>query len=119
MARVLPLESAAEAQALVRDAVLALRQLGVTVEGRSCSLQQDHVARRIVHEALVWECQVIVLGSRRLRGFGRLSGRGVREQVLRLSSLPVVVGPSAETNGIYWPPRFRSDRQQSAPTSRP
>jgi hypothetical protein len=80
-------------------------------------VQQDHVARRIVDEALLWECQVVVLGSRRLHGIGRLSGRGVRERVLRLSSLPVLVGPAAESNGLYWPPRFRSDRQQPAPTS--
>jgi hypothetical protein len=81
-------------------------------------VQQDHVARRIVDEALLWECQVVVLGSRRLHGIGRLSGRGVREQCLRLSSLPVLVGPAAESNGLYWPPRFRSGRQQPAPTSR-
>jgi nucleotide-binding universal stress UspA family protein len=118
MARVLPLESAAEAQEFVRDTVVSLRRLGITAEGRSCSVQQDHVARRLVNEALLWECQVIVLGSRRLHGIGRLSGRGVREQVLRLSSLPVLVGPAAESNRIYWPPRFRSDRQQPAPTSR-
>jgi nucleotide-binding universal stress UspA family protein len=99
MARVLPLESAAEAQELVRDAVLSLRRLGIAAEGRSCSVQQDHVARRIVDEALLWECQVVVLGSRRLHGIGRLSGRGVREEVLRLSSLPVLVGPAAESNG--------------------
>lgn len=117
MARVLPLESASEAQELVRDAVLSLRRLGITADGRSCSAEQDHVARRIADEALLRECQAVVLGSRRLHGISRLSGRGVREQVLRLSSLPVLVGPAAESNGIYWPPRFRSD-WQDAPSFR-
>ena len=114
MARVLPLESPAEAEELVRDAVQKLGMRGVAAEGRSCSALQEHVARRIVHEAQLWECQAMVLGSRRLHGIGRLSGRGVRERVLRLSSLPVLVGPAAESNEIYWPPRFRSDREKPA-----
>jgi nucleotide-binding universal stress UspA family protein len=113
-ARVLPLESPAEAEELVHDAVLSLRIRGIATEGRSCSALQDRVARQIVRQAQLWECQAIVLGSRRLHGISRLSGRGVRERILRLSSLPVLVGPAAESNGIYWPPRFRSVREQPA-----
>jgi nucleotide-binding universal stress UspA family protein len=115
--RVLPLEAPAEAEELARDAVLSLRMRGIAAEGRSCSALQDHVARQIVKEALLWECQAIVLGSRRLHGISRLSGRGVRERILRLSPLPVLVGPAAESNGIYWPRRFRSDREQPAASS--
>lgn len=111
MARALPLESPAEAEDLVREAVRSLQLLGVPAEGRSCSVLQEHVARRIVKEALQWECQGIVLGSRRLHGIARLSGRGVRERILRLSSLPVLVAPAAETNGIFWPSRFRPNRE--------
>lgn len=114
MARVLPLETPAEAEELVRDAVLSLGMQGVASEGRSCSAQEDQVTRRIVDEAQVWECKAIVLGSRRVRGIARLSGRGVRERILRLSTLPVLVGPAAESNGVYWPPRFRSERPQSS-----
>ncbi len=117
MARVLPLETPAEAEELVGDAVLSLRMLGIAAEGRSCPVLEDHVARQIVKKALLWECQAIVLGSRRLHGISRLSGRGVRERVLRLSSLPVLVGPAAESNGIYWPPRLRSDQKQPASAS--
>jgi nucleotide-binding universal stress UspA family protein len=116
MARVLPLETPLEAEELVRDGVLTLQKMGIAATGLSCSMQQDHVARRIVDEALAWECQAIVLGSRRLRGIGRLSSGGVRERVLRQSFLPVLVAPAAQSNGIYWPPRFRSDRD-SATTS--
>ena len=43
MARVLPLESPAEAEELVCDAVLSLRKLGIPAEGRSCSVLQEHV----------------------------------------------------------------------------
>ncbi len=114
MARALPLESPAEAEELVRDAVQSLGMRGVAAEGRFSSALQEHVARRIVDEALRWDSQAIVLGSRRLRGIARLSGRGVRERILRLSSLPVLVAPAAQSNGIFWPPRFRSDGEHSA-----
>jgi hypothetical protein len=48
-------------------------------------------------------CDAIVLGTRRLHGIGRLSGRGVREQVLRLSPLPVIASPTPLTNAIHIP----------------
>jgi nucleotide-binding universal stress UspA family protein len=114
MARVMPLETPADAEELVREAVLSLGTSGVAAEGRFASTLEDQVARRIVDEAVYWECQAIVLGSRRVRGIARLSGRGVRERVLRLSTLPVLVAPAAESNGIYWPARFRSEREQPA-----
>jgi len=114
MARVMPLETPADAEELVRDAVRSLGTFGVAAEGRFASALEDQVARRIVHEAVYWKCQAIVLGSRRVRGIARLSGRGVRERTLRLSTLPVLVAPAAESNGIYWPPRLRSDREQPA-----
>jgi nucleotide-binding universal stress UspA family protein len=114
MARILPLETPAEADELVRDAVESLGILGVAAEGRSCSALEDDVAKRIVSEALRWDCQAIVLGSRRLCGIGRLSGRGVRERLLRASSLPVLVAPAVENNEVYWPPRLRSDWDEPA-----
>jgi nucleotide-binding universal stress UspA family protein len=111
MARVPPLETPTEAEHLVRDAVHSLQMRGVAAEGRYVSVLQEHVARRIVDEASLWECQAIVLGSRRLHGIGRLSGRGVRERILRLSSLPVLVAPTPEVNGIFRPARFRHARE--------
>ncbi len=114
MAHAVPLESPADAEELVREAVLSLSMLGIAAEGRSSSVFHDHVARRIVEEALLWECQAIVLGSRRVRGIARLSGHSVRERILRNSSLSVLVAPAPERNGIYWPPRFRSERERSA-----
>lgn len=114
MGRVLPLETPIDAEDLVRGAVLSLGQRGVAAEGRAFSALEDKVAQRIINEALHWDCQAIVLGSRRVRGIARLSGRGVRERILRGSSLPVIVAPAAECNGIYWPPRFRTGREQAA-----
>jgi nucleotide-binding universal stress UspA family protein len=98
LSRALPLESHAEAEGMVRDAVHSLQSFGVRAQGRSGSVRQEHVARRIVEEALLWECQGIVLGSQRLHGISRVSGRGVRQRILRLSSLPVLVAPAVETN---------------------
>jgi nucleotide-binding universal stress UspA family protein len=117
MARALPLESPNEAAELVREAVRSLQWLGVTADGRSSSVLQEHVARRIVEEASLWECHAIVLGSRRLHGVARLSGRGVREHILRLSPLPVLVAPTGETNGIFWPARFRRSGRHPQPAS--
>jgi nucleotide-binding universal stress UspA family protein len=114
MARVMPLETPADAEEFVRDAVLSLGTFGVAAEGRFASTLEDQVGRRIADEAVYWECQAIVLGSRRVRGIARLSGRGVRERVLRLSTLPVLIAPAAESNGIYWPPRLRSGEGQAA-----
>jgi nucleotide-binding universal stress UspA family protein len=113
MARVMPLETPLDAEEFVRDAVFSLGQRNVAAEGRFASALEDQVARRIVEEAISWECKGIVLGSRRVRGIARLSGRGVRERVLRLSTLPVLVAPAATSNGIYWPPRLRSEGEQS------
>ncbi len=77
-ARVPPLETAAEAEQLVAEAVLSLRLVGVGAEGRSRPGREDEVAVRIVEESMFWECDAIVLGSRRLHGLERLSDRGVR-----------------------------------------
>ena len=115
MARILPLETPAEADELVREAVISLGWLASPWRVGPLVLQ-DEVALRIAREAARWDCQAIVLGSRRLRGMARLSGHGVRERVLRLSALPVLVAPAVESNGIHWPPKFRSERAQPAST---
>ena len=110
-ARVPPLETAAEAEQLVAEAVLSLRRVGVGAEGRARPGREDEVAVRIVEESMFWECDAIVLGSRRLRGFERLSGRGVRERVLRLSALPVLVAPTPVSNGFHSPAEIQTPRR--------
>ena len=118
-ARVPPLETPAEARALVDEAVFVLRLAGVRTEGRSCSLPEDQVARRIVQESMHWMCDAIVLGTRRLHGVSRLSGRGVRERVLRLSLLPVIAAPTPleyptyRSKGSPSPARDRCDDRTS------
>jgi hypothetical protein len=71
---------------------------------------EDRIAFRIVEESLIHMCDAIVLGTRRLRGLERLSGRGVREQVLRLSPLPVIASPTPLTNAVHIPPGGGSHR---------
>jgi nucleotide-binding universal stress UspA family protein len=107
-ARVPPLETPAEADALVDEAVFSLRMAGIGADGRACSFPQDQVPRRIVEESTNWMCDAIVLGTRRLHGISRLSARGVRERVIRLSALPVVAAPTPIHNGIHSPGRFRT-----------
>ncbi|HUC05576.1 MAG TPA: universal stress protein [Acidimicrobiales bacterium] len=94
MARVQPLETVEEADRVVQHAARTLAGVGVRAEGRSLSVPRDHVARCIVEESAWRECDAIVLGSRRLVGIDRLSGRGTRERVLRLSFVPVLVAPA-------------------------
>jgi len=108
LARVPPLETPNEANSLVEQAVFALRLAGVGAEGRACSLPEDQVARCIVEESLYWECDAIVVGTRRLRGISRLSGHGVRDRILRLSPLPVIAAPTPLTNGFHSPGRIGS-----------
>ena len=113
-ARVPPLETPAQAEALVDEAVFTLRFSGLGAEGRFCSLPEDQMALRIVEESLSWLCDAIVLGTRRLRGIGRLSGRGVRERVLRLSPLPVLAAPTPLTNAVHYRLGLGGDRSGRA-----
>jgi len=106
--RVLPLESLSDAQLLVDEAVFCLRLAGIGVEGRVRSGREDHVAKCIVYESAQSQCDTIVLGSRRLRGIERVSGRGVKERVVRFSLLPVVVAPATPINRVHRPYAFDS-----------
>jgi nucleotide-binding universal stress UspA family protein len=102
-ARVPPLETPLQAESRVNEAVFSLRLAGVGAEGHSCSVFEDQVAQRIVDESMIWLCDAIILGTRRLRGVDRLSGRGVRERVLRLSPLPVIAAPTPISNALHAP----------------
>jgi|SRR5271155_1472541 len=107
--RIPPLETLADAQLLVDEAVFCLWSAGVVAEGRYSVAREDTVAARIVEEAARWRCDAIVLGSHRLRGFERITGGGVRERVIRASSLPVVVSPTVLGNSPTGP-RKRGSR---------
>jgi nucleotide-binding universal stress UspA family protein len=92
--RIAPLETAVESEDLVHQAVTSLRQAGVSAGGRGVSAREKLVANRIAEEGVLLGSDLIVLGSQRLTGVRRLTGRGLRDRLLRLSSLPVLVAPT-------------------------
>jgi nucleotide-binding universal stress UspA family protein len=118
MGRLPPIETQADAAELVADAVFRLRMRGVGAGGRSRASLRDRVAERIVEEAMFHECDAIVLGSRRLHGYARLSAQGVRERVLRFSELPLLIAPTGTVKGPVNPfflgePAARSERRRT------
>jgi len=99
-----PLETIDHARSLVEESVARLNQAGVAADGIIYSARESTVARCILETADERWCTGIVLGSFRLRGIRRLSGRKVREQVTRRSTLPVIVAPPALDPSVAdWP----------------
>jgi nucleotide-binding universal stress UspA family protein len=98
LGRVPPIETQVDADELVAHAVFRLRMCSVGAAGRARSSLRDRVAERIVEEAMYHECDAIILGSRRLHGYVRLSAQGVRERVLRLSDVPLIIAPTCVVN---------------------
>jgi nucleotide-binding universal stress UspA family protein len=85
------LESVGEASALVEEAMFTLRMSGVGAEGVVRNGRVDQIARMLLEEGSAWHADAIVLAARRTSGVRRLLGRGVREQVLRRSSMTTVL----------------------------
>jgi nucleotide-binding universal stress UspA family protein len=86
-----------DARYLVDDATLQFRCSWVTATGAALlapATTTRSVSESIVDEARHWAADAIVLGSRRRCGLRRVSSRGVREQVTRLSCLPVLTAPA-------------------------
>ena len=83
-----------EAARLVEGAVRELHGDGIVASGAVVRTSAFYLARAIVEGAEDYQASVIVLGSRRRRGFGRVFGRSVREHVVSLTTLPVLVAPA-------------------------
>ena len=92
----------------MQEAILNLQLAGVRADGIACSVPEDLIASRIFGEARSRMCDAIIVGSRRLHGMHRLSGRNIRDRILRMTSLPVLVAPTPLRNGIHKPVRFGS-----------
>jgi len=86
-------QTQAEAIQHLEGAVNALRAAGIPTEG-ALYLTSPFNIDRIVNSAHDWSADVIVLGSRRQRRFSRFAGKGIRERVISLTSLPVLAAPS-------------------------
>jgi nucleotide-binding universal stress UspA family protein len=87
-------ETQAEAIQHLESAVNSLRAAGIPTEGSLYLTSCFGVEARIANSAHDWSADVIVLGSRRRRRFSRLAGKGVRERVTNLTSLPVLTAPA-------------------------
>jgi nucleotide-binding universal stress UspA family protein len=87
-------ETQAEAIGHLERAVSALRAAGVATEGSLYLTNCFGVEARIVNAAHDWSADLIILGSRRRRRFARWAGKGMREKVTSLTSLPVLTAPA-------------------------
>jgi nucleotide-binding universal stress UspA family protein len=81
------------AMQVVDEAVAALRSAGVDADGVHYLANCFTVPNRIVDAAHEWAADVIVMGSTRRR-FRRLMGKGLRERVMSITSLPIVTAPA-------------------------
>ena len=89
-----------DARYLVDDATLRFRCASVTATGAvrlAPTTTTRSMSESVADEARRWGADAIVLGSRRCRGVRRVTSRGVREQVTRLSCLPVLAAPAPLT----------------------
>jgi nucleotide-binding universal stress UspA family protein len=90
-------ETQAEAIGHLEGAVNSVRAAGIPTEGALYLTSCFGVEDRITNSAHDWSADVIVLGSRRQRRiswFNRFAGKGVRERVINLTSLPVLTAPA-------------------------
>jgi nucleotide-binding universal stress UspA family protein len=93
--RGLTLLTDAEATRLVDSAVEELRAAGVPASGSVVRGTCFDVAARIVESAQAWSAHTIILGSRgHHRFWPNWRGHGVRQQVMRGSTIPVVSAPA-------------------------
>ena len=83
----------------------ALRAAGIPTEGSLYLTSCFGVEARIANAAHDWSADVIVLGSRRRRRFARLGGKGMRERVTSLTSLPILTAPAPLAVGRGTPDR--------------
>jgi nucleotide-binding universal stress UspA family protein len=105
------IETPEEALELVDEAVFSLRMAGVGASGTVRHGRVNRIATGLLDEAASWQADAIVLSGRRRRGWRAISGRGVREQVLRRSPIPTtLVAPPAPTRSIGTIPRTRVER---------
>jgi nucleotide-binding universal stress UspA family protein len=109
-------ETQAQAISHLEDAVATLRAAGIPTAG---SLYLTHcfgVDARIADAAHEWSADVILLGSRRRRRFARFGGKGMRERVTSLTSLPVLTAPAPlQVPGDWVPEMSELSADQLAP----
>ncbi|HTZ09362.1 MAG TPA: universal stress protein [Acidimicrobiales bacterium] len=84
----------AEALRLVELAALELRAAGIPTTGSVVRANPFFLAQAVAACAERRGADAVVLGSRRRRFLGRLSGHAVRERIIGATHLPVLVAPA-------------------------
>lgn len=94
-----PLETPAEAEALVAAAIKTVQNAGTTARGEVQHAIAGHAAKHIVDTAKERDCDLIVMGSRGLSDIAGLMLGSVTHKVLQLAEVPVFVarGPKPAT----------------------
>ena len=83
------------AQKVIADATAIAESAGVTVDSRLVTVTGERLGDVMAREAAEWNADLIVVGSHGRRGIGRvLLGSGA-EQIVRRSTVPVLVIRSA------------------------
>jgi len=86
----------AEGRKILAAAVVTAKKHGVKADTVLYEVLIGRVADRIVREAAKWHADVIVMGTHGRRGIGRLVMGSDAENVLRQSSVPVLLVRSAK-----------------------
>jgi nucleotide-binding universal stress UspA family protein len=86
-------ETRGEAEQVLTQAVAELRSAGLETTGAVSLANCFTVADHIVGAAEEFSADVIVVGSRRRSRWGIFRGKGTREQITELTSLPVMTAP--------------------------
>jgi nucleotide-binding universal stress UspA family protein len=85
------IETEEEARSLVEAAVFSLRMADIAVSGAVRYGRVNRIAAVILDDATTWQTDTIVVSGRRSYGLRRLTGRGVREQLVRRSMIPTAL----------------------------
>jgi nucleotide-binding universal stress UspA family protein len=113
-----PMESRDDANLIVERAVFELRMAGIGAEGMVLSALRRSPSALLISVSQQSNADAILLGVNHRSGVGRLFGSGLRERVIRRSSVPVLITPSsfvAEIQGNRADPgtdRRRQDHQE-------
>jgi nucleotide-binding universal stress UspA family protein len=90
-AAVYSLETPAEVNTMVGDAVKKLRDLGISAKGQVRDVTAGHVAKSIVETAAANGSDLIVMGSRGLSDVQGLILGSVTHKVMQIADVPVLV----------------------------
>ena len=81
----------AEGQTVLDRAATQAQAAGVTASSAMVAATREPIAATLLAEASKWQADLIVMGTHGRRGFGRAVLGSVAENLLRVSTLPVLM----------------------------